>query len=109
MIRAATSADAAAIARVHQESWQEAYRGIVPHQYLAGRSYEQRKSAWDGALSKRDSVKFVGVAEDQSKGIVGFAVGGPERSGDPVYRGELEAIYILGAYQRQGIGRLLFG
>ena len=39
--------------------------------------------------------------------VVGFADGGPERGGDPVYCGELYAISILDTYQRQGIGRCL--
>ncbi len=33
--------------------------------------------------------------------------GGPERSGDPVYTGELYAIYLLEGWQRRGIGRRL--
>jgi GNAT superfamily N-acetyltransferase len=46
------------------------------------------------------------VAQDE-KSIVGFASGGPERSGHLHYDGELYAIYILDAYQCQGIGREL--
>ena len=42
-------------------------------------------------------------------GIVGFSCAGPERSGDPTYRGEVYAIYILRAFQDQGLGRQLFG
>lgn len=48
------------------------------------------------------------VAEDESGRIVGFADGGRERSGDPVYDGELYAIYLLQDYQQKGIGRQLF-
>jgi GNAT superfamily N-acetyltransferase len=47
------------------------------------------------------------VAEDESGEIVGFASGGPERSGDAAYGGELYAIYILLPYQQRGIGRRL--
>jgi len=39
--------------------------------------------------------------------VVAFAAGSPERSGDPKYLGELYAIYVLPAYQAQGIGRAL--
>jgi GNAT superfamily N-acetyltransferase len=38
---------------------------------------------------------------------VGFASGGPERSGDSVYTGEVYAIYLLASWQGQGIGRQL--
>jgi ribosomal protein S18 acetylase RimI-like enzyme len=48
---------------------------------------------------------FIYVIEDRAGQIVGFADGGQERTGDPVYKGELYAIYILDAYQRQGLGR----
>jgi GNAT superfamily N-acetyltransferase len=47
------------------------------------------------------------VAEDHAGNIVGFASGGPERSGDPVYTGEVYAIYLLERWQGQGIGRQL--
>jgi GNAT superfamily N-acetyltransferase len=46
------------------------------------------------------------VAEQDGQ-IVGFVSGGPERSGDSLYSGEVYAIYILPAHQRKGIGRLL--
>jgi ribosomal protein S18 acetylase RimI-like enzyme len=47
---------------------------------------------------------FVLVAEQAGAGIVGFGAGGPEREGDPVYQGELYGLYLLPAYQRQGLG-----
>lgn len=50
------------------------------------------------------SSEFVCVAENDSGEIIGFANGGKERTGDRIYKGELHAIYILEAYQRQGIG-----
>ena len=40
--------------------------------------------------------------------IVGFVSVGPERSQDPVFGGELYAIYIFESWQRRGIGRKLF-
>ncbi|EKP95233.1 GNAT family N-acetyltransferase [Thermaerobacter subterraneus] len=39
--------------------------------------------------------------------VVGFAAAGPERSGDPEFRGELGAIYVLEEYQGRGVGRRL--
>ena len=39
--------------------------------------------------------------------IVGFVHGGPERTGNPLYTGELYAIYLLAGYQRHGVGRQL--
>jgi GNAT superfamily N-acetyltransferase len=106
-VRDATAVDAGGIARVHYQTWQTAFRGIVPDAYLARTTYEARKSAWESCLNKPNQAKLVCVAEDASGQIVGFAVGGPERTGDPTFDGELEAIYILQSHQRQGIGRRL--
>ena len=47
------------------------------------------------------------VAEEGSQGVIGFAAGGPENTGDPVYRGELYAIYLLDTHQRKRVGRRL--
>src|SRR5207237_5515109 len=47
------------------------------------------------------------VAEDKAGHIVGFVSGGPDRDNDPVYQGELYAIYILQAHHGEGLGRLL--
>ena len=38
---------------------------------------------------------------------MGFVSGGPERSGDTLYTGELYAIYLLASYHGQGIGQQL--
>ena len=39
--------------------------------------------------------------------IVAFASAGTEREKDPVYKGEMYALYVLKEYQRRGIGRQL--
>ena len=41
-IRVANVPDAAAIAKVHVDSWRTTYTGIVPDEYLAQLSYEQQ-------------------------------------------------------------------
>ena len=106
-VRAARTDDAPGIARVHVNSWRTTYRGIVPNDYLASLSYERGQQIWERTLSDPKSKELVYVAEDTSGQIVGFASGGPERENDPVYKGELYAIYILDRYQQQGIGRRL--
>jgi len=107
LIRAAQLADAIAIAAVHVDSWRTTYAGILPDGYLANLSYERRARLWRDILSAPSDTGFVYVAEDAGRQIVGFAAGGAERSGDPIYTGELYAIYLLDRYQRQGIGRQL--
>jgi GNAT superfamily N-acetyltransferase len=104
-IREAGHADAASMARVHVDSWRTTYRGIVSEAYLAKLSYKRRTDAWFRMLNSPQPGEFHFVAEDDAGNIVGIASGGLERSGDPVYRGELYGIYILQEHQRRGIGR----
>jgi GNAT superfamily N-acetyltransferase len=103
----ACSTDAAAIARVHVDSWRTTYRGLVSEDFLAALSYERREHMWHDILAPSHGSTFVYVAEDPWGQVVGFASGGPERSGHPLYTGELYAIYILQDHQRRGIGRRL--
>jgi GNAT superfamily N-acetyltransferase len=107
LIRAAELVDAAAIARVHVDSWRTTYRGIVPDDALSALSYEQREQTWRRAISDSDNVRCVYVAEADGRHLIGFASGGPERSGDQIYVGELYAIYLLAERQRKGAGRRL--
>jgi len=105
IIREANLNDVQAIARVHVDAWRTTYKGIIPESYLAKLSYQQRESAWRKTLENTtSSSQFVYVAENNSGEIIGFANGGKERTGNCTYKGELYAIYVLKAYQHQGIG-----
>lgn len=105
-VREAAPADIPAIARVHVDTWRAAYRGIVPDDHLDGLSYADRERLWTVAL-KPSNPTVVSVAEDEAGRVVGFAAGGPERSGDPDHRGEVYAIYVDASAQGHGLGRRL--
>lgn len=110
ILREARLNDSAAIAKVHVDTWQTTYRGIVPEAYIAKLSYKKRKSNWDNQLSistEAESDYFIYVAENSTGEIVGFVDGGLERSSDSRYKCEIYAIYILKGYQRKGVGRSL--
>ncbi|QBD76634.1 GNAT family N-acetyltransferase [Ktedonosporobacter rubrisoli] len=104
-IRIAQVKDAAGIARVHVDCWRTTYKGIFPDDLLANLSYKRREQSWQHILN--DPAQLTFVTEDETGKIVGFANGGPERKGDPIFRGELYAIYVLQEAQRQGLGRHL--
>jgi GNAT superfamily N-acetyltransferase len=106
-IRQAAPDDAAAIARAYVDSWRTTYAQILPHAYLARISCDERANAWARQLANPESKEFIYVADHPAKGIVGFASGGPERTGMSDYSGELCAIYLVKAAQRGGIGRRL--
>jgi GNAT superfamily N-acetyltransferase len=110
-VREARQEDAAAIARVHVDSWRTSYRGIVPEAFLASMSYEDFENHWRGWLRGVGDPRWAyRVAELPSGRIVGFASGGPQQgSAYSDYAGELYALYLLREHQRAGIGRRLFG
>lgn len=108
LIRPATLADVAAIARVHVDAWRTTYPGIVPSSYLEQMTYSDYETRWQRWLSSKAQHHHVYVAE-QAGEVIGFANGGADRTQHPVYQGELYAVYILQGYQRQGYGRQLVG
>lgn len=108
MIRLATVADAPAIAAVHVGTWRTTYRGIVPDAILDGFDVDQRAKVWAERLANDgpDTPLFTYVVEEAGQ-VVGFTRGGPEKDADPVYTGELYALYIAQPYQGRGYGRAL--
>lgn len=107
-VRDAVPSDSAAIARVHVNTWRTTYAGILPADFLAGLEYANSEAVWSAAMGSNRPGASLLVAETDQDEVVGFVYGAPEREGDPVYRGEIFAIYVLQAYQRQGAGRRLF-
>jgi L-amino acid N-acyltransferase YncA len=105
-IREATFADAPGVARVQVDTWRTAYRGMIPDSYLDSLNYEESAQRWGRGFSNPEWRGFAFVAEEAGE-IVGFAVGGPQRSEVPGYDGELNAIYVLQDQQGKGIGRAL--
>ncbi len=106
-IREARIEDAAGMAKVHVDSWRSTYAGIVPDTHLANLSYAKREKFWHDVLSNPASNHYCFVAVNNAEQVVGFVCGGSKRNGDPMYQAELYSIYLLQAYQGQGIGRLL--
>ncbi|MGH7920337.1 MAG: GNAT family N-acetyltransferase [Candidatus Dormibacteraceae bacterium] len=113
MIREATLGDAGAVALVHVRSWQAAYAGHLPQDYLDNLSVEQRRRSWEQILSATDWPRTgTLVAEVEGKverSIAGFVSIFPTRDGDrdPATTGEVGAIYVLAEAWGKGIGRAL--
>jgi len=105
-VRAANEEDAPAIARVHVESWQATYPGIVPQRVLENLSVERRMARWSSLLADPGEAR-IWIAELDGR-VAGFA--GTTRPADPALGigvAELETIYLLPAAQGLGLGRLL--
>src|SRR5256886_16583046 len=104
MIRAATTLDAPAIARVHVSSWRTTYKGLLPDDFLESLSESAYSERWNRVIA--DGSTRIYVVEDGGE-VIGFASGGRERAGEPGYEGELYAIYVLESAQRRGFGKEL--
>jgi SAM-dependent methyltransferase len=106
-IREASIEDAAAIARVHIESWRTTYSGILPDEFIDKFACDERDRFWRKILDDSARRRFVCIAEDEDGTVVGFVSGGPARGETHCFAGELYTVYLLAAHQRRGIGRRL--
>ncbi|MBI5352992.1 MAG: GNAT family N-acetyltransferase [Chloroflexi bacterium] len=108
-IRPATESDTLAIVKVNIDTRRATHGGFYPAQLLARMSYEAKEKAWRQALWKNPESpnNIVLVAETDDKKIVGILVGGPERSHDDEYKGEIYILYVLPDYHKQYIGKQL--
>jgi GNAT superfamily N-acetyltransferase len=109
-VRPAAVADAEAIGLVHVRSWQSAYQGKMPQDYLDGLDPARRAAGWRRIMEETDPSRggvLVAVREDS--GITGFASFGPSRDGDTDGRvtGEVFAIYADPGAWGTGAGRAL--
>lgn len=106
-IRAAALLDAAGIARVQVSSWQTTYRGIVSDDFLQQMDVVEFTGRWEQRLNGENQHISIYVAETEAGEIVGFISGGPERSRETEFDGELYAIYTLQERQQRGLGTRL--
>jgi ribosomal protein S18 acetylase RimI-like enzyme len=105
-VRPAANEDAHALAELHVRSWQEAYVGQLPEEYLRSISVEARLAVWSRSLAP-DATADVSVAVSDDA-IVGFVMVDASRDDDggPA-TGEVLAIYAGQNVWGEGVGRRL--
>jgi ribosomal protein S18 acetylase RimI-like enzyme len=107
--RSAAVADAGGIAAVHVRTWQVAYRGQVPGDYLDALSVPDRAERWRQLLGALEPPEAVLVAEDEGA-VVGFASTLASRDEDAAHlTGELAALYVSPSCWDRGVGQELLG
>lgn len=108
-IRPAVLDDAPALAEVHVRSWQWAYRGQLPDEFLDGMSetLERRIAYRRNYLEHLPPEERWWVAEQAGK-VVGFAVTAPSDEDAAPGTAEVGLIYLLQEAAGKGIGRALF-
>lgn len=112
-IRRARQSDATAIGRVHVETWQAAYAGLLPDAMLARMSDVRQSAWWSRAIADPREQRGIFVADDAEMGVVGFGSCGPVREipegldGTETRVGEVYTLYVEPDFQNQGLGRRL--
>ncbi len=112
-IRRAARDDASAIGRVHVETWQAAYAGLLPDSMLASMSDVRQSAWWSQLLADPAERRGVFVADDRDMGVVGFGSCGPARDlpdaldNPDLSVGEVYTLYVEPDFQNRGLGRLL--
>ncbi|MGH7501280.1 MAG: alpha/beta fold hydrolase [Longimicrobiales bacterium] len=101
-LRTMTAADVPAVAALHVTTFNETH--TINND---GPLYSLREAQWRKAFDVEDGTWFGVVIEGDHGELVGFAKGCPHDGGVPGYAGELNKIYLLRRYHRQGLGRRL--
>lgn len=95
--------DAAELARIHVAAWRETYRGLLPDSYLDRMSPAIHARRFHASLMRTAPDEATLAAADRW-GLVGYAAGGPSRSGR-AGEAEITTLYLLRAAQGRGLGR----
>jgi hypothetical protein len=82
VIRRARPSDAFPVAVVHVRSWQAAYQGLVPRQYLGSLDPKERAATWQRRLEEPESPRGPTLVAGTGEHLLGFASVGPTRGED---------------------------
>jgi GNAT superfamily N-acetyltransferase len=105
-LRAARPGDEAAIAEVHVRTWQAAYRGQIPDDFLDSLSIEERTGMWQQIIAESAAPECACMVAEEGDRIVGFTHLCPSRDeGAGPRTGELATIYLLEEHWNTGLGR----
>lgn len=108
-IRPARIDDAARVAAVHARSWQAAYHGLLPQEFLDRIDPARRVPLWERLLAETCLPRRGTLVADEGGDLLGFVDFGPSRDDDtdPERTGEVRAIYLRPHAWHQGLGRQL--
>jgi ribosomal protein S18 acetylase RimI-like enzyme len=104
LIRHAGPGDAEAITHVHDASWRDAYRGVIPGCELERMIARRGPQWWARAIVRGSGILVLEFGRE----VVGYVTYGRNRVPSMPYSGEIFEIYLLPEYQGLGFGRRLF-
>ena len=103
-IRAARPGDAASIARVYVESWQDTYPGSLSNTLLSNMTIGGQTGRWRAAICQGECVL---VAEHERHGVIAMTSFGAPRDRSIGFDGEIYTLYVAPSFLGQGAGRKL--
>ena len=109
-LREARRGDEPAVADVHVRAWQEAYRGLIPDEFLDELDPDDRAATYTFEADHPDAtttVVAVQEGEDCGEVIIGFVAFGSSRDVDAPDHGEVAALYVDPDRYEGGVGRML--
>jgi len=105
-LRRALSDDATTVAHIHVESWNVAYRGIMPDDVIARTDLAYRTAFWKERIANREWPVFL---LEETGNAVGFCQMVPtnDADDDPQRVGHITSLHVLPQLRGQGYGRRL--
>lgn len=102
-VRTAVLADAVAIAGFQTECWREAYRGVVPQEYLDRVGAAEREARWHERLTT--GAREIALAEWDTSvvGVVSWTATGTQK----IAAVELASLYVATAHRGTGLASTL--
>jgi ribosomal protein S18 acetylase RimI-like enzyme len=105
-IRRAETADAETVGRIHVESWNVAYRGIMPDDVIARTDLAYRTAFWRERIADQDWPVY--LLEEEGRDVA-FCQMIPTKDpdDDPRRVGHITSIHVLPKLRGKGYGRIL--
>lgn len=105
-IRPAEPQDQSAVATLHTANWQDAYRGLMPNDYLDGTLASDMQAAWaEKFIDMAAGRSCVLVAEWEGR-LLGFIRIVP--NADPRWGHYIDNLHVAASMRGTGLGRSLF-
>jgi ribosomal protein S18 acetylase RimI-like enzyme len=105
-LRRATPADAAVVGRIHVESWNVAYRGIMPDDVIARTDLAYRTAFWQERLADPDWPIFL-LEDDGADVAFCHMIATKDRDDDPTRVGHITSLHVIPARRGRGHGKTL--
>lgn len=106
-IRLANPEDANAIAALHTANWQDAYRGMLPDDYLDGRLADEMRAAWAKKLADMAAGNSAVLLAEEDGALRGFIRIVP--NADPAWGHYIDNLHVAAGTRGGGLGRKLYG